>query len=322
MTETVGTLALSGVNPFRASELTIARSIRDYIHFYLHSDAETILTAINAELNADSQVSIPDAYEDASTFLDFSQTLPKNPPFIHVLVPRWRRMEGHRKVRIYDAFVVMVTGWEVPEKIAIGHGVVAEALSLMFTTPLKERLMTAEAITDIRIEEVLAQEASASELGYALAGGEGEPDTTLLRETQFSLSVIKREPYDGVGGGGGGFTPVTPPTPTTARVGVAWSTDDMIDAAEIAALVTSTGRTVEIPALPAGRTNARLILWTADASGTISGVSVTRQFGDQFNLFDNANAQAETVESQAGMARITVNPLGAAYVGQMLTVNF
>ena len=52
------------------------------------------------------------------------------------------------------------------------------------------------------------------------------------------------------------------------------------------------------------------------------GVTVTMQFGDQLNIFDNDNAQAETVEMQAGMARISVNPLGAGYANQMLTVNF
>ena len=35
----------------------------------------------------------------------------------------------------------MVTGLEVPEKVALAHGVVAEALSLMFALPNKERLM-------------------------------------------------------------------------------------------------------------------------------------------------------------------------------------
>ena len=125
------------------------------------------------------------------------------------------------------------------------------------------------------------------------------------------------EANGGSSGGGGGT-----PTPTTAQVGVAWSTDDTIDDAEIAALVTSTSRMVMIPALPAGETSARLVLWTADASGTIMGVTITMQFGDQHNLFDNANAEARTVEMQAGTARIMVNPVGVAYAGQMLTVTF
>ena len=115
---------------------------------------------------------------------------------------------------------------------------------------------------------------------------------------------------------------VMPLTPATAQVGVAWSTDDTIDAAEIAALVTSTSRVVEIPALPAGETSARLILWTADASGDIMGVAVTMQFSDQLNIFDNANVEAQAADEQAGMARISVNPLGAAYANQMLTVTF
>ena len=126
------------------------------------------------------------------------------------------------------------------------------------------------------------------------------------------------EDDNGNGNGNGGGTP----TPTTAQVGVAWSTDDTIDDAEIAALVTSTSRTVEIPALPAGETFGRLILWTADASGTLMGVTITMQFGDQRNLFDNANAEARTVEMQAGMARIMVNEVGVSYAGQMLTVTF
>ena len=115
--------------------------------------------------------------------------------------------------------------------------------------------------------------------------------------------------------------PVDPPA-ATVQVGVAWSSDDMIDDAEIVALETSTSRMLEIPALPAGESNAHLILWTADASGDIMGVRIAMQFGDQLNIFDNANAQAETVEMQAGMARITINPIGAASAGQILTVTF
>lgn len=196
MTKKIDSLSLASVNEFRASELTIARSLRDYMREYLVDDAQPILDAINAKLKQGQQIMIPAAYQQDSSYLDFSQVLPKNPPFVHVLVPRWRRYEGHRKVRQYDAFVVMVAEWGAPEKVALGHGVIAEALSLMFTTPNKERVMKSDDITDVSIEEVLAQEASASELGYALAGGEAEPDSTLLRETQFTLAVLKREPYN------------------------------------------------------------------------------------------------------------------------------
>ena len=120
-------------------------------------------------------------------------------------------------------------------------------------------------------------------------------------------------PQISTGGGGG---------PATARVGVVWSTDDMIDDAEIHALVTSTSRMVVIPALPTGETSARLILWTAEASGDPTGVEVTMQFADQLNIFDNVNVEVETAENQAGHARISVNPLGAAYAGQTLEVSF
>ena len=195
MTETLDSISLKDVNAFRASELTIGRSIRDYMRQHLFTDAETLATAINAELDAASQLTVPAIFAEANTYLDFSQVLPQFPPFVHVLVPRWRRLEGHRKVRQYDAFVVMVTGLEVPEKVALAHGVVAEAMALMFALPLKERLMVSDDITDVSVEEVLAQEASASELGYNLAGGEAEPDNTLLRETQLNLRVLKREPY-------------------------------------------------------------------------------------------------------------------------------
>lgn len=195
MTETINSLALSGINEFRASELTIGRSLRDYMRDYLFSDAETLATAINAELTAAEQITVPSVFDEAGTYLDFTQVLPQVPPFVHVLVPRWRRLEGHKKVRQYDAFVVMVTGLEVPEKVALAHGVVAEALTLMYSEPLKERVMVAEDITDVRVEEVIAQEASANELGYNLAGGEADPDNTLLRETQINLFVLKREPY-------------------------------------------------------------------------------------------------------------------------------
>lgn len=194
MTATIDSIKLAGIDAFRSSELTVARSLRDYMHFHLFSDAEAILEPINDELDAASRIALPEAYLEVGTYVDFSQILPQVPPFVHVLVPRWRRLEGHKKVRQYDAFVILVTGLEVPKKVAVAHGIIAEALSLMFSLPNKERLMAAEKITDVSVEEVLAQEASASELGYNLAGGEREPENTLLRETQYTLSVLKTEP--------------------------------------------------------------------------------------------------------------------------------
>ena len=112
MTETLDSISLKDVNAFRASELTIGRSIRDYMRTHLFADAETLATAINGELTAAEQIAVPSIFDEANTYLDFSQVLPQIPPFVHVLVPRWRRLEGHRKVRQYDTFVMMVTGLE------------------------------------------------------------------------------------------------------------------------------------------------------------------------------------------------------------------
>lgn len=109
---------------------------------------------------------------------------------------------------------------------------------------------------------------------------------------------------------------------TSPKLAVGWSLDDTLDVGEISALLTSIGNASRIPPIPGGQDKAHLIMWTAENTVPFTGVTVTRQFGDQANLFDNVNVELGQISGINGTARITVNRLSAAYVGEILSVIF
>ena len=193
---------------FRGSDLTIARTLRDYCRANLYTWASNLANQINTmeQIDAQDQLSVPEAFDQDGSYVDFSQLTPQAPPFVHTLCTGWRLHDrASRKVRQYDAWVVLVTGLEVPEKVAAAHAVVAEMLALMFEEPLKEHIRTQGAgITDVSIVDISTQEASASDLGYTLSGGSpaarpgvvpgASPggSNTLLRETSYQLAALKQ----------------------------------------------------------------------------------------------------------------------------------
>ena len=198
MTETPASLDLQKIEGFTANNAVIARGIRDYLAAKLPGIAAIFASRMNARMSAEHHIQIPAEFSDGATYTDFSDALPKTPPFIQVSVPRWDQDETDKHIRSDSGFIKLVTILSDNDMAGLVHQCLSETIERLLRPPDVFNLIGQYGVHAIFLSGALEADGTSSDLGLRTSGlsGDDSMEGTLFRGSLYELTILQEVPED------------------------------------------------------------------------------------------------------------------------------